>query len=353
MDWLRRNWPDLAIGIALVAVIAGIIATLVTGGSFFPTSASTPSDPPPVTAPAPAAPTPASPTPVDVVPPDADVADVDSAEAGATPAPAVPGVEVLAPDGSPAAPAATPAQPPAAAPAPAAPAPAAPAPTPAPAQATTPAPTPAPAAPAAAAPAAPAPTTSAGPLPSASTNPEAPYRVSVGAFGNPDNAARQATTFREAGFPVFTGTQGDLTIVLVGPYASEADALAVAARIRAGNFGIEPVIYRFQPDAASAASSTPAPTSSPAPAAAPAAPAPAPAAAAPVTSSAGRYLQVGAFASAASAQPLRDQLASLGFATSDVTEGGLVKVLVGPFDAAALTAAQQRLAAQGIESFAR
>src|SRR5690606_20145790 len=36
MDWLRRNWPDLMIGVALVAVIAGIIATLISGGSFFP-----------------------------------------------------------------------------------------------------------------------------------------------------------------------------------------------------------------------------------------------------------------------------------------------------------------------------
>src|SRR5690606_22391220 len=36
MDWLRRNWPDLLIGVALVAVIAGIIATLISGGTFFP-----------------------------------------------------------------------------------------------------------------------------------------------------------------------------------------------------------------------------------------------------------------------------------------------------------------------------
>jgi cell division protein FtsN len=85
--------------------------------------------------------------------------------------------------------------------------------------------------------------------PSASSDPEAPYRVSVGAFGSAENAERQAATFRAAGFPVFTGTQGNLTIVLVGPYESEADALAVATRIRGGDFGIDPVVYRFQPDA--------------------------------------------------------------------------------------------------------
>ncbi len=33
MDWLRRNWPDLLIGVALVVVIAMIIVTLLSGGS--------------------------------------------------------------------------------------------------------------------------------------------------------------------------------------------------------------------------------------------------------------------------------------------------------------------------------
>lgn len=33
MDWIRRNWPDLLIGVALVLVIAMIIATLLSGGS--------------------------------------------------------------------------------------------------------------------------------------------------------------------------------------------------------------------------------------------------------------------------------------------------------------------------------
>jgi len=189
-------------------------------------------------------------------------------------------------------------------------------------------------------------------MPAAAPDPEAPFRVSVGAFADPDNAARQAETFRTAGYPVFTGTQGNLTIVLVGPYPTEADAAAVAARIRAGGFGIDPVIYRFEPDVAAPA--------------APAAPAPAPAAPAPPAPSvepaptptadpapAARYLQVGAFASPESAQPLRDRLASLGYATSEVREDGMLKLLVGPFDEAGRSEARQRLAAQGIESFVR
>ena len=370
MDWLRRNWPDLAIGIALVAVIAGIVATLLTGGSFFPLGptqpATTPATPPAVTAPAPApevSPDPAAEAPEIAPDPAAaedapngvaeapDVVDEPvSADPPPAPAPVQPGVTVLAPDGTPAdepAPAPTPpiattppvAPEPAPEPAPsvAAPAPAAPTPAPAPPSPATPSP--------------------AAPMPVAAADPEAPFRVSVGAFADPDNAARQAETFRAAGYPVFTGTQGNLTIVLVGPYPTEADAAAVAARIRAGGFGIDPVIYRFEPDAAAApvspapAAPTPAP---PAPSTPSIEPAPAPTAApSPPVPTATRYLQVGAFTSPESAQPLRDRLASLGFATSEVREDGMLKLLVGPFDAAGLGEARQRLAAQGIESFAR
>ena len=49
MDWLRRNWPDLLIGVALIAVIAGIIATLISGGSFFPSGNRTVETPDPGT----------------------------------------------------------------------------------------------------------------------------------------------------------------------------------------------------------------------------------------------------------------------------------------------------------------
>jgi hypothetical protein len=51
MDWMRRNWPDLAIGLALVAVIGGIVATLITGGSFFPTATTPTQVPSPTAAP--------------------------------------------------------------------------------------------------------------------------------------------------------------------------------------------------------------------------------------------------------------------------------------------------------------
>jgi cell division protein FtsN len=357
---LRRNWPDLAIGLALVAVIGGIIATLITGGTFFP---STPVAPAPVP----------SPTAPAVVPPSADPVVVPDEPAADTP-PASPGsVSVLAPDGSdvptePAAPA--PSEPAATEPAAAEPA------TPAPATVITPPPAaePQPTTPSAAQPTAPsAPAASAaapaGPLPAASSDDEAPYRVSVGAFGNPDNAARLAQTVRDAGYPVFTGTQGNLTIVLVGPYDSEAEAERVSARIADGGFGVEPIVYRFRPDAATPGASTPAPgdTSAPVPAPTPvpaAAPAPTPTpapAAAPApppstpiaTSPTGRSLQVGAFADAGSAAPLRERLAAVGLVAFEIREDGLIKLLVGPFDADRLSEVRSQLAAQGIESFPR
>lgn len=374
MDWLRRNWPDLAIGLALVGVIAGIVATLITGGSFFPATTST-GVPPAATAPADPA-TGADPAPA---------SDLDAADLDEDPAPAPLGsVSVLTPDGQatePDVPATS--TPTAADPIPAADAAAdAPEPNEVTPVETSAVATPAPVeTPVAAAPTTPAATPQApdAALPDAAGDVEAPYRVSVGAFGNPDNAARHAATFRDAGYPVFLGVQGALTIVLVGPYDAEAEALQVADRITAGDFGIEPVVYRFRPDAPTPGASTPSPaaadpavttpaTTTPAattpaattPAAttsAVASPAPEPAqadATGPITtSSTGRSLQVGAFADSASAAPLRERLASVGLVAFEVRENGLTKLIVGPFDEDGLATARARLADQGIESFAR
>src|SRR5690606_30702050 len=85
------------------------------------------------------------------------------------------------------------------------------------------------------------------------TTGESSYRVAVGAFGNPDNAQRLANTFQAAGYPVLLGTQGNLTIVLVGPYDTEEQARSVAAAIGAGNFDVvDPTVYRYDPSGAGA-----------------------------------------------------------------------------------------------------
>ena len=338
MDWLRRNWPDLLIGVALIAVIAGIVTTLLTGGSLVPGGGSTPATAPPadadvavvpdddVEAPAPAeaegdpAPTdadgdalaaeadaPARVEPVDpgagldapATPPGAPDADVE--EADAAPAEADPGAETPA-------------------------APAAPAESAEPAEA-----------------AAAAPPTD---VDLAADGADAPYRVAVGTFGGRENAEALASTFRADGYPVFLGTQDDLVVVLVGPYADADRADAVAATIRAGDYGIEPLVYLFEPDATPAADAAPAPAPTPDPAPeAEAAPAPA--------SGDARTLQLGAFENDDSAAPLLDELRALGLAPGVVREDGLVKVVVGPLEGAALEDARTLLDGAGLEYFNR
>lgn len=366
MDWLRRNWPDLLIGVALIAVIAGIIATLISGGSFFPvrdrvtetprpttplTSTQTPSQQQAQTPVVPTTPAAGDQPPAVAVDPSAQSA------AGQTPAtPAEPAQPEQASSQS--AVSSTPSQAQAAQPLPPEPAaqqPAQPTQSSVSSSVTQ--------QPAAQQPAAQQPSSSASaPLPSASS--EAPYRVSVGAFANADNARRQLEAFQAAGFPAFIGTQGNLNIVLVGPYDTEDEARSVAARISANSsLGVpDPTVYRLQDDEAA---SQPAPAAqqgaqAATPAAQPAAqspsaqtPAAEPEAAAATPSAATRYLQVGAYGSRDSAQPQRDRLEAMGFVVTDRVENGLVKLLVGPFDASELASAQARLQSAGIESFPR
>lgn len=364
MDWLRRNWPDLLIGVALIAVIAGIIATLISGGSFFPVGQGSRTNAPAATQSSGATPgTPAGSSVTTQEPADAGsnvggaVATSPDDAAGSTPA-AAPGdasSSGAAPTDAAGAAASTPAGgaiavlPPsdggsastnpgasgAAAPAASTP------------DASTPdASTPAASTPAASGASATPPAGISTLSASASTD-EPSYRVSVGAFGSMENAARLAEQFRAAGYPVLMGSQGNLNIVLVGPYATEAEARGVADRIRSGDFGVpDPTVYLFEPEEASDAAQA-------APAATPAAPAVSSATPAATPTVGGRYLQVGAYGSRESSLPQRERLEGLGFAVTERVENDLVKLLVGPFDDAALSDAQARLEAAGIESFAR
>src|SRR5699024_10575793 len=80
---------------------------------------------------------------------------------------------------------------------------------------------------------------------------EVSYRVSVGAFGNRDNAERLAREVQAENYPVFLAEQGSLTIVLVGPYRTEDQARGIAQQLAAGPLGIEqPTVYRYEPDEA-------------------------------------------------------------------------------------------------------
>lgn len=378
MDWLRRNWPDLLIGVALVAVIAGIIATLISGGSFFPVGQGELTDSPP----AQSGPSTAGGSTGSSVTPSPDAATIgqgaDAAAVSVDAPAAVTGadgtgavtpsgpdssvgsaVSALPPGGdAPVTP--TPSSDTAVAvplsdPAPSATDTASSQPSTSPAAAGSPATALPPAA--AVAPAAVAAPAAAGtPIGASAGTDEASYRVAVGAFGNADNAQRHAQAFQASGYPVLLGTQGNLTIVLVGPYETEAEARRVAEAVRVGNFDVaDPVVHRYEPEAGespSAAGVAPAAGSASAsPTTAPAAPAAsAPSAA---SGSSGRYLQVGAYANRESSIPQRELLEEMGFSVSEDTEGSLLKLLVGPFQGSALSDAQSRLAAEGIENFAR
>jgi cell division septation protein DedD len=176
----------------------------------------------------------------------------------------------------------------------------------------------------------------------------------VGAFSHPDYAKRQEQVFQKAGYPAFLADQGDLTIVLVGPYRTQSEADSVAAKIKSGGFGVDPVVYEFKgtqdhaPQPASAASGSASASS-----AAPSSSTTSSASSSSGASGTQHYLQVGAYGTATSAKPQRDKLTSMGYQVTERTEGGLVKLLIGPFGPDKLTQVQSQLKAAGIDSFPR
>lgn len=148
------------------------------------------------------------------------------------------------------------------------------------------------------------------------------WRVMVGSFGNRENAERLAVTLRRQGYPVRLETSGSLTRVWVGPYDSQARARTIAS-----------TLGQYQPQVARMTASTPsAPTPQPQPE-----PAPSPS----------RFLQVGAFRNAQSAQTIIEAVQQAGYPVALVEEDGLVKVRVGPLDDVAAAAAALR--ARGLE----
>lgn len=340
MDWIRRNWPDLLIGLALLAVIAGIIATLLNGGSFFPFGGS--STPPSVSRSAPSTPS-STPSTSQTNP-----GGASTAEPGVTPV--TPGDTATIPGGSSGAPGTT---------------------------TTTTETTPSagagsgeasvtPVVPGASPSTEPGASTStsastAGASPSASSAaaasslPSAPFRIGVGSYSQPDNAERRAEAFREAGYPVFTAQQGQYTVVLVGPYDSRSEAEAVQGRIRSSGLEENPILYEVEAEAAASSSpgttstvggssgsqtaSTNASTSTPANTSA--------------STAGGRYVQVGAYNSPELAEPQRERLEALGYSTTlQRTEGSsLLRLWIGPFSDERLAAVRAQLDELGIDNF--
>lgn len=165
------------------------------------------------------------------------------------------------------------------------------------------------------------PTTSAGsrsspmaPSPPAPA-PSGAYRVAVGAFANPENAARLRQELAQKGYPARLEPSGGLTRVVVGPYATEAEAKRVAEALAA--YGAQ--VYRGQ-GAAPLASGT-------------------------------LYLQVGAFQKEENALALAAKLREVGLPVVLVRDG-VYRVRVGPVaeeDKEALKAKVQALGLEALE----
>ena len=401
MDWLRRNWPDLLIGVALIMVIAMIVITLLSGGSL--ASLVRRDTPQPLTtdagtdAAAPADSSAAAGTSSRGGAADTETADTTGSANGATGAagasgdydvfvPEVPGQDAATADGtgtegdgetnvagssSDTASSATGTGDDRAG-------------------ATT--------------------EGSDGPLPTASQRGR--FRVAAGATGSRDGARTSAETLRDDGYDVTVEQKNDLYLLWVGPYASDAGAERVAARLRTDGLVPDAIVYGYGGDSADGDSAdteadtgTTAEGSAEDAAATPngggaangnnssalasnagtgnasvgnagtdASPAsttgnttrtpPVSAAGAategdPVAedlaagADAGQlYLQVGAFISDESAAPRLAQLEQLGLSvTSSETDNGLLRLFVGPYGEAQMAQLQTRLTAQGIESF--
>lgn len=379
MDWLRRNWPDLIIGVALVAVVALIVVTLLSGGSL--ASLVRRDNPPELsvtdttvggTAPG------SSTTGSAGSAVDSDTgqnADGSAAPANNTGANDTSGVDVFVPGvpgeqaGAPASGSGGQAQ------------------VSAPgtvgaqtesggiAQGDGDSSTPA----------------LGGPLPEASQS--GGFRVAAGAVDSRPAAASLAESYRDADYTVTVEQQNDLYLLWIGPYNTRAEADRVAARLISDGLIADALVYTYDgPDAnvpgddgtgitstganadataagagtnvgisSDAATETatatppantgaaPAGNDSPAVAATAETNPATPAAPANTGSTGQQYLQVGAFVSDEGAQPLREQLEALGLSvTRRESDTGLVRLLVGPFSTAQLEQTQMRLSAEGL-----
>lgn len=262
MRWLRENWLDFLIFLLIALVAAGIILYL-TGVNPFARPAPQVIQPPAPQAPASSSQPSPSPPPAQ--------------EAKPSPKGETPVITVL--------------------PLPQAPSETKPEAKPAPAQPESPKAPPAPAAP-------------ARPAPPASS-PQGAYRVAVGAFSDPANALRLSQELAQKGYRVRLEASGGLTRVVVGPYATEAEAERVAQALSA----YAPQVYRGQ---------APAPQQ-------------------------GVYLQVAALERQENAQALAERLRREGFSVVLVRDG-LYKVRVGPLEPGAKAEAQARLKALGLEA---
>ena len=147
---------------------------------------------------------------------------------------------------------------------------------------------------------------------SPSPAPTGRYRVAVGSFANPENALKLQRELQAKGYPARLEAAGPLTRVVVGPYATEAEASRVAQAL--ASYGAQ--VYRGQ-------------------------------GALPPEERV--YLQVGAFQKEENALTLSGKLREMGLPVVLVRDG-LYRVRVGPVAEGEVEAYKTRLKALGLEA---
>ncbi|GAA5513452.1 hypothetical protein Dcar01_02187 [Deinococcus carri] len=182
------------------------------------------------------------------------------------------------------------------------------------------------------------------------------YRISLGTFGSETLAQSRTSGVRALGYTVYPIDLGSQVVAQVGPFADEGTARQALADIQraypgailypprnrsltgaADNNEAAPSSPPTAPDTSSENTATTPDTSEARPQPAPSGPV---------------YLQVGAFDRVESAQNLVGQLREQGYApTVNAPEGRKVTVLIGPFNGAALTSAEEKLDANGFDHF--
>jgi len=190
------------------------------------------------------------------------------------------------------------------------------------------------------------------------------YRISLGSFA--DAAALQSTTagVSKLGYTVYPIAVARGVVAQVGPFATREAAAQALGDIQRALPGALLYPPRNAPATSttgsgttgSGSSATSTPTTAPSTSSAETAPA----ASTPARTSTGTepaasgpvYLQVGAYNSTTAAQTAVARVRDLGLEPSvNAPSGRLVTVVVGPFEGQALTAAEAKLQAGGIDSF--
>ena len=137
------------------------------------------------------------------------------------------------------------------------------------------------------------------------------FRVSVGAFGNPENALALAKKLEKQGFPVRLEPVGKVTRVVVGPYSTKTQAAEAARKLAS----YDPQVYRGD---------TPSPE--------------------------GVYLQVGAYKELSSAEGLVAKLREAGIGPIVFYyQDPWLKVWIGPVDPAEVPNLKQKLQDMGLQ----